>query len=73
MLPSHLCSHSSLYSTKDQLFARGIIAKKKKMKMLLIFLGEGGLFCFLNVRFVLLGFKVYTSKSLVSMCSIDVR
>lgn len=65
MLPSHLCSHSSLYSTKDQLFARGIIAKKKKMKMLLNF--------FFNVCFVLLGFKVYTSKSLVSMCSIDVR
>lgn len=32
MLPSRLCSHSSLYSTKDQLFARGIIAKKEKKK-----------------------------------------
>lgn len=65
MLPSHLCSHSSLYSTKDQLFARAIIAKKKKNENVTNF--------FFYVCFVLLGFKVYTSKSLVSMCSIDVR
>lgn len=55
MLPSHLCSHSSLYSTEDPLFARAIIAiKRKKMTMLLFFF---------KVCLVLLGFKVYTSKS----------
>lgn len=62
MLPSHLCSHSSLYSTKDQLFARAIILREKKEN-----------FFFFNVCLVLLGFEVYTSKSLIFMCSIDVR
>lgn len=67
MLPSRLCSHCSLYSTKGQLFARDIIAKKKKkLKCYLV------VFLF-YICFVLLGFKVYISKSLVSMCSIDVR
>lgn len=47
MLPSRLCSHCSLYSTKGQLFARGIIAKKKKkLKCYLVVFFILYLFCF---------------------------